>query len=361
MADELVLFSQQGHAGIITLNRPKALNALTFSMVDAISLQLLAWRDDPTIATVIIQSGGGRAFCAGGDIAEVVRIMDASGLDAAQQFFRHEYRLNWRIKNYPKPYVALIDGIVMGGGFGVSAHGHFRVHGAKTMMAMPETAIGFFPDVGGTYVLSRVPGELGMFLALTGARLNGEETVLSGVGTHFSGEQDQAAILTELSQIAPGDHAFDAVRATLDRLCPPISTADRNFAGVPARHIDQLFQAGDYAAIQAALAADDNEFANQQLARLNGMSPLSLHVTARQIRLGATLDFAACLQLEYQLVRHFLLDSDFREGVRAMVVDKDRNPQWRDELVAAVDNRDAMLERFFSPVVEPLTFDWTGL
>ena len=180
-----IRFERKGVLGIAILDRPAALNALTREMVQGAQPAIGAWKDDPAIAAVLVRSSGGRAFCAGGDIRAVTELARKDGVDAAAPFFRDEYRLNWRIAEFPKPYVALLDGVTMGGGVGISVHGRYRVVTEQTLIAMPETTIGFFPDVGGTWILPRCPGEIGMYLGLTGARLHAADSLEAGFGTHF--------------------------------------------------------------------------------------------------------------------------------------------------------------------------------
>jgi enoyl-CoA hydratase/carnithine racemase len=352
LSEQDIRFERVGCVGLVTLDRPKALHALTHDMVRRLSLQLVEWRTDNAVRLVVIKSSGGRAFCAGGDVAQVVRLCQNEGADAAIRFFHDEYRLNWRIKHYPKPYIALIDGIVMGGGFGVSAHGHFRILGYNTMMAMPETAIGFFPDVGGTHVLSRMENSLGMYLGLTGARLHGEQAVRSGFGSHLIDGARHDELLDRFTRLPGEDPVFREVAMVLDdyggRLGDgPVLDHDADIA--------RLFDGESYAEIRAALERDGGEFARQQLDVLARMSPLSLEVTVQQLVRGEILDFDECLQLEFQMVRHFLAKSDFAEGVRAMIIDKDRKPQWGKTGLAAGE-----IDEFFVPSQPPLEFDWKG-
>lgn len=343
-----IRFERKGSLGIVILDRPSALNALTRGMVQAMSLQLAAWKDDPEVGTVLVRSAGGRAFCAGGDIRAVTDLAKSEGVEAAAPFFHDEYRLNWRISQFPKPYVALLDGVTMGGGVGISAHGRYRVVTEQTLVAMPETLIGFFPDVGGTWVLSRDPA-LGMYLGLTGARLHAADALAAGFGSHFVPRDRLAALEEMLAQGKLVEASLDSVRDE-----PPAGT----LAGL-RQAIDHAFAAPTLAEIEQRLAGSD--WGRERLAELAQRSPMALAVTFAQLRRGAGMaDFAESLRLEYRMVHRFLGGHDFAEGVRALLVDKDKRPRWSHKGTAEVTA--AEVEAVMAPLPGgDLTFDWQGL
>lgn len=343
-----IRFERQGALGIAVLDRPAALNALTRGMVQALSLQLAAWKDDPDVAAVLVKSAGGRAFCAGGDIRAVTDLARAQGVEAAAPFFRDEYRMNWRISQFPKPYVALLDGVTMGGGVGISAHGRYRVMTEQTLVAMPETLIGFFPDVGGTWVLSRQPA-IGMYLGLTGARLQAGDSLEAGFGTHFL-PRDRLAALEEM---LVGGEPVDAALESLRREPPPDTLPGLRQA------IGHAFGAPTLAEIERRLG--ESEWGRERLAELAQRSPLSLAVTFAQLRRGAGMaDLAEALRLEYRMVHRFLGGHDFPEGVRALLVDKDKRPRWSHGSIAEVTP--AEVEAVMAPLPGgDLALDWQGV
>jgi enoyl-CoA hydratase len=346
MSEAEVLFERAGHAGIVTLNRPKALNALTHDMVLRMAETLAAWEADAGVRLVIVRAAGEKAFCAGGDIRRVYD-MGKAGDPAQRAFFADEYRLNVRIKRYPKPYVALVDGIVMGGGVGVSVHGSHRVGTERTTFAMPETGIGFFPDVGGSYFLPRMPQETGMMAALSAGRLKQADALWAGILTHAVSAADLDALTRALCE--EGD--ADAVLARF---------AARHDAGTPALaarapRIGELFDKSSVAEILAGLdvlagdASDaDAEWAAGLAATIRSKSPTSVLLAFAQLRRGAELDFEACMRLEYRIVSHILQGHDFYEGVRALIVDKDNAPVWSPATLAGV-SEDAVLAHFALP------------
>jgi enoyl-CoA hydratase/carnithine racemase len=317
--------SRQGRIGHILMDRPKALNALDLGMVRAIQAALDGWREDPHVHAVVIEGAGGRAFCAGGDIRAVRTDALTGELAAVERFFAEEYALNATIAEYPKPYIALIDGICMGGGIGVSVHGQVRVTTEAGQFAMPETAIAMFPDVGATYVLPRLPGALGTYLGLTGARLHGADAVHAGLATHFV----PAANLPALREAIPrcGVAAVAAHATTL----PAFTLAPHRAA------IDRCFGQDSVAAIVAALEAIGDDWSRETLAVMRSVSPSSLLWSFAAIRRGAGLMLRDALQAELRLTRHVAVHPDFVEGVRAMVVDKDRAPRWSPASLEAVD------------------------
>ena len=313
-----ILFERLGALGRIVLNRPKALNALTLAQVHALHPQLEAWAADPSVAAVAIEGAGEKAFCAGGDIRALFEACRTADMAHIAAFYRDEYRLNRRIKTYGKPYVALIDGIVMGGGVGVSVHGRYRVVTERTLFAMPETGIGFFPDVGGSYFLPRCPGQVGLYLGLTGARLRAADCLYAGIATHCVA----SARLDELraALAAGGD-----VAAILDSF-----HQDAGPAPLAAHRevIERCFAAPSLDGVLAALAAEEDGFAAETLAAIRAKSPTAGKVAFTQIRRGAGLDFDACMRMEFRLALRLAPAGDFAEGVRAVIIDKDGKPAW---------------------------------
>jgi enoyl-CoA hydratase len=345
-ADAPILFERRGALGLVTLNRPRQLNALSHDMAAALGAQLLRWRDDDAVQAVAIAGSGERAFCAGGDIRLIWEAGIGRGLESAA-FYADEYRMNHLIHVYPKPYVAFMDGIVMGGGAGVSVHGSHRLAGDRTLFAMPETGIGLFPDVGGTWFLPRMPGQTGMWLGLTGARLGPADAVMAGVCDLFAPSARHGHALAALAEGATPSEALAAIAAP-----PPEGGA----LGGLRDAIDRCFGGDSVAAVLDALAAEDTEWAAAQRAEILRKSPTSTLATFRQIREGARLDFAGCMALEYRLARFFMTRPDFFEGVRAAVIDKDGAPCWSPRRLEDVDP--AEIDAAFAPLPEgvELTF-----
>ncbi len=336
-----VLFERRGRAGLITLNRPKALNALTLGMVDAMDAQLRAWRTDGAVELVLVRGAGERAFCAGGDIRALYD-SGRAGTPYVIDFYAREYRLNRLIKRYPKPYIALINGIVMGGGVGVSIHGSARVCGEGTMFAMPETGIGLFPDVGGTHFLPRCPGETGLYLALTGARLDVTDSAYVGVATHVVPVAQHEALAASLC-----DDRLPFKRV-LSHYAVKSETKSK-IEGLRAA-IDRHFAVNSVAEIVSSLKRDGSLFADQTLKTLETKSPTSLRVTFAQIREGAKLGFEDCMRLEFRLTNRFMRGHDFYEGVRAVIIEKDNAPKWCPADLAGVSDSD--VARYFAPLGE---------
>ncbi|KAK6310184.1 hypothetical protein J4Q44_G00200650 [Coregonus suidteri] len=323
-----ILVEKVGNAGVITLNRPKALNALNMNMIRLIYPQLKKWETDKETDIVIIKGAGGKAFCAGGDIRAVTEAGKV-GDPLAKNFFREEYILNNTIGTYQKPYVALIDGITMGGGVGLSVHGRFRVATEKTLFAMPETAIGLFPDVGGGYFLPRLQGQLGLFLALTGFRLKGRDVQRAGVASHFVESQKIAALEKELVDLKTP--SIEEVSRVLDSY-QKRSSLDAEKPFVLEQHIDvidKLFQSNSVEGIVHNLKTDGSPFAQKQAETLAKMSPTSLKITFKQLQAGGAMSLQEVLVMEYRLSQACMVKgSDFYEGVRAVLVDKDHSPKW---------------------------------
>jgi enoyl-CoA hydratase len=347
-ADPDILFDRRGTAGLVTLNRPQALNAVSHAMVRALAGKLAEWEHDGAVTRVVIVANGGRAFSAGGDLRSLYDLGRAGRTDEALGYFRDEYALNARIKQYRKPYVALIDGIVMGGGVGVSAHGSHRVAGDRFAFAMPEVGIGFFPDIGGTWILPRLPGEVGAYCALTAERLNAADGVAAGVATHRVASER----FPELLEALCGAVSVDAL---LGVFAQPAGEGPV-MAQRPA--IDRLFKGDRVEDILAALDAEAagggaaSDFAGKTAALMRTKSPLSLKLALRQVRLGATLDFDACMRTEFRIVSRVVRGHDLYEGIRAVIVDKDQAPRWQPPMLAAVT--DAEVARHFAPLAREL-------
>ena len=342
--DPDILFERRGVAGLVTLNRPKALNAVTLGMVRALAAQLHAWAADEAVSRVIVSAAGDRAFSAGGDIRALYDLGRAGRHSDMLPFWREEYTLNALIKRYPKPYVSLIDGIVMGGGVGLSVHGSHRVAGDRYLFAMPEVSIGFFPDVGATWFLPRLPGELGAYCALTGERLKADDSVKATLATH----RVRSTRFAELRDALCADADVDVVLAGFaDPVAEGPTTAQRGA-------IDRLFRSKQVEHILAALDDEarsggaDAEFASVTAATIRAKSPTSLKLALAQVRGGKTLSFGACMATEFRIVSRIIHGHDFYEGVRAVIVDKDNAPRWRPDALEAVTQ--AEIDRHFSPL-----------
>jgi enoyl-CoA hydratase len=332
MAEAELLCERRGAAGLVTLNRPQALNALTHGMVLALSRALDEWAGDPAVTRIVVTGAGERAFCAGGDIRHLYDLGKAGRHEEALRFWRDEYPLNVRIKRYPKPYVALIDGIVMGGGVGISLHGSHRVAGERYQFAMPEVGIGFFPDVGATYALPRLPGATGTYLALTGDRVRGADALAFGLATHAVPSADFAKVTETLV-------AGEAVEDALARFARP---RDEAALAPERRTIDACFTSGSVPEILERLdaaAAQGSAFARKTAATILTKSPTSLAVAREQMRRGGALDLEAAMATEFRIVSRIIAGHDFYEGVRAAIIDKDGAPRWRPATLDAVDAR----------------------
>jgi enoyl-CoA hydratase len=346
------LFERRGTAGLVTLNRPQALNAVSHAMVGALARQLAEWEADPAVTRVIVTAAPGKAFSAGGDLRALYDLGRAGRFEDALGYFRDEYALNALIKRYRKPYVALIDGIVMGGGVGISVHGSHRVAGDRFTFAMPEVSIGFFPDIGATWFLPRMPGELGTYCALTGERLDPADGVAAGIATHRVASARFPDLVEALCGAAPVD-------ALLGAFAEPAGEGP-----VAARRgaIDQLFAGSRVEDILAALDAEasqngtgtgtDAAFASATAALIRTKSPTSLKITLEQMRRGSTLDFAKCMRTEFRIVSRVVQGHDLYEGIRAVIIDKDLAPRWQPPALAAVSA--AEVERHFAPLAHEL-------
>lgn len=326
-ADAEVLLEVKNKVGVITLNRPKALNALNLNMIRQIYPVLKKWDADPAVSLVLIKGTGDRAFCAGGDVREVAEAGKRGG-DLSKLFFKEEYMLNYAIGSLQTPYVALINGITMGGGVGLSVHGRFRVATESTLFAMPETAIGLFPDVGGGYVLPRMKGKLGIYLALTGHRLKGYDVKHAGVATHFVTSEKLTELESSLLNLVdPHANSIQEVLNDYDKKCSEEHSKEFVLEKF-TNQINSCFDQSSMEGIIKALEKDGTEWALKQIEILNKMSPTSLKITLRQLQEGAKLNLAGCLKMEYRLTQRCMEDNDFYEGIRAVLIDKDNSPKW---------------------------------
>ncbi|MDT9013432.1 enoyl-CoA hydratase/isomerase family protein [Novosphingobium sp. APW14] len=338
MTDEVII-RREGSAGFLSLNRPQAIHALTLPMVHAMTKALLEWRDDPEIKAVIIDHAEGRGFCSGGDIAFLRNSALNDGGTSGRKFFHDEYQLNHLIFTYEKPVVAFMDGITMGGGVGISQPARFHVATENTRYAMPETGIGLFPDVGGGWYLSRLPGRIGQFLALTGARLDGAECKWAGLATHYL-PHDTLAEAKE--RIACGHEPGQVLSALA--ITPPPAKIEANAAAI-AKH----FASDRYEDVLASLEGDDSEWAAKELATLRTKSPQTCKVALRQLHDSlACADFAANMVMEYRVASRVLTRPDFAEGVRAVIVDKDNSPRWNPATPEGVSNE--LIDSIFAPL-----------
>jgi enoyl-CoA hydratase len=325
MSDETLLARRDGRVGRILLNRPQALNAIDLPMIRACTQALRAWQEDPHVHGVVIEGAGDRAFCAGGDVRALRQYELGGEHHKAETFFREEYELNLMIATYRKPYIALIDGICMGGGIGLSVHAPYRVATEHAAFAMPETAIGFFPDIGATFFLPRLPGHMGTYLGLTGTRMQGADAVHAGLATHFVRREELPALSVALAHDGPG-----ALGAHVSPL-PAFSLAARRAA------IDHCFGTDSVSEIVHRLEALGDEWSAKTLAALRAVSPSALCWTLEALRRGANMTLPECQMAELALTRTTMRHPDFAEGVRAMVVDKDRKPRWQPPRIEEVD------------------------
>ncbi|GAA2612742.1 enoyl-CoA hydratase/isomerase family protein [Streptomyces axinellae] len=348
-----VLVSRDGRVGRIRLNRPRALNALDHAMVRLIAQALEDWERDERVAAVVVSGAGGRGLCAGGDIRGIHEDVRRGGGRESEAFWADEYRLNARIARYPKPYVALMDGVVMGGGVGISAHGSVRVVTERARVAMPETGIGFVPDVGGTWLLSRAPGELGTHLALTAAPVGAGDALLCGLADHHVPAAALDSFAEALADHTPAEalarFAAPAPEAELARRRGWIDTcyAGGDVAGILDRLRDHGRRGAEYA--KSAAEAEAAEAADSAAELIESRSPTALKVTLAALRRARRLPrLEEALDQEYRTSLATLHSHDFTEGVRAQIIDKDRSPRWSPAALAEVTERE--VERHFAPL-----------
>jgi enoyl-CoA hydratase len=342
MSDLIV--ERAGALGRIRLNRPKALNSLTMQMIHGIGIALDDFACDPAVAAVLVSGEGERGLCAGGDIRALYD-SGRAGTSDASDFFRAEYAMNARIAHYSKPYIAIMDGITMGGGVGISAHGSIRIVTERTRMAMPETGIGFFPDVGGTFLLPCAPGETGTYIGLTGAQIGGADAIYAGFADYFVPTQNLPALIEALAAVGK-----DTVR---EAVAPFTTTPETAPLATNRAEIDQIFAVQDVEQIIARLEQSATPFAAETLKVLLTKSPTSLKLTLRLLRLGGTsATLEECLEREFAGCQRILASHDFYEGVRAAVVDKDRNPKWSPATLAEVTG--AEVESYLTADIAPI-------
>ena len=350
MSAEEIVLGREGGLATLTIDRPRALNALTLDNYRCFAPALRAWAEDPSVHAVVVRGAGERAFCAGGDVRAVYEAGRgiSSDPDLTAVFFREEYELIRDIHRFPKPYLAIIDGITMGGGAGISVNGAYRIATERTLFAMPETAIGLFPDVGATHFLNRCPGRIGRYLGLTGARLNAGDTLYCGLATHFVAHERVEELIaalcgTERRQIQQvlSHFAMDPGPAPLAALRPAI---DRCFAPDSVEDVIETLGA------EVAAGGEWAGWAEETRAGLSTKSPTSLKITLRQLQIGRDYDVEAALVLEYRLTQHVMAAHDFYEGVRAILIDKDQKPRWRPATLAKVESD--MVEGYFSSIGE---------
>uniref|UniRef100_A0A669R0Z6 3-hydroxyisobutyryl-CoA hydrolase n=1 Tax=Phasianus colchicus TaxID=9054 RepID=A0A669R0Z6_PHACC len=342
-----VLLQKKGGAGIITLNRPKVLNALSLRMIQQIYPQIKAWEQDPETFLIIIKGTGEKAFCAGGDVRAIADAGKA-GDRMTQDYFRDEYTLNNAVGTCKKPYVALIDGITMGGGVGLSVHGHFRVATEKTVFAMPETAIGLFPDVGGGYFLPRLPGKIGYLLALTGFRLKGRDVLKAGIATHFVESEKLPDLEKDLIALKSPSKENIADLLNSYHMQTKIDQEKEFILDEHMEKINSIFAANSMEEIVQKLKQDGSPFAMKQLETINKMSPTSLKLALRQLREGASMSLQDVFTMEYRLSQACMRGHDFYEGVRAVLIDKDQSPRWKPAALEEVS--DEFVDNCFKPL-----------
>lgn len=353
-AEPDLIVRREGAAGIIRLNRPKAINAMTFEMSIGIDQALEQFEADPAVGLVLLEGAGERGLCAGGDIRGLYESSRAGG-DLGQRFWRQEYLMNARIAHFPKPYVAFMDGLVMGGGVGLSAHGSHRVVTEKTKLAMPEVGLGFFPDVGGTFLLSRSPGEIGTYFGLTGQTMNGPDAIYAKFADAVVPSGKLAALREALVNLRAGAGAAE-VTAAIGRFATGETSGP--VAALQAQ-IDRWFAHDRMADIVADLQRDGSELAQATLKALNEKSPRGMVVALKLLRLARqSSSLEQCLVREYRAALEVFRSDDFREGVRAAVIDKDRNPSWSPPRIEDVTPE--MVAPYFAEIgADELVFDTT--
>lgn len=354
-AENQILTEYNLHSRTIVLNRPRQLNALSHFMISRIQELYLEWENDDNVNLVIIK-GIGRAFCSGGDVAQVGRLGNAGNYNRSAYYFWREYIMNYTLGTYRKPHVALLNGIVMGGGAGISMHGKFRVATENTLFAMPETGLGLHPDVGASYFLSRLPGVLGEYVGLTGVRLDGAELLACGLATHFVHSTRLPLLEEKLAKVETIDP--NIISSVIDGLSNKVAVKDGS-----ALHrleiIEKCFSKETVEDILSALEVEAKSVAdkwlNSSIQSMKKASPVSLKITLRSIREGRRQQLHECLVREYRMTCHVILrkiSSDFYEGCRAILVDKDRNPKWRPDTLEHVTQD--MVDHYFSPLGEGL-------
>ncbi len=336
---EAVLFEKRGEAGIITLNRPKVLNAINLSMVRALQNQLNIWAHDNSITRVIVTGAGDKAFCAGGDLRSLHEFGKQGCFDKVLQFFREEFRLIHTIKTFPKPYISLMDGIVMGGGFGLSAHGSYRIAGDRYAFAMPEVSIGFFPDVGATYVLPRLPKHFGKYIALTGEKIGAWDALDSGLLTHVSQTLHMNDIIAEIS--VGKDIGY--VLNRYSNVSRPFQQSENLLQSKNCADMDFCFGQSTLLEVMAKLdacASSGSGLAKKTADIMRSKSPTSMAIVHEQMERGRYLSFNDALKLEFCIVSRIIHSFDFFEGIRAAIIDKDQKPAWTPSRIEDISRAD---------------------
>ena len=351
-----VLFEEQkgkdGNVGIITLNRPHALNALNHGMIIAMYQQLQIWKESHNIKLIFIRGAGDRAFCAGGDLRYTYDRYQKADQNLTH-LFRVEYQLNQLIFHYPKPYVAWLDGITMGGGVGISIHGSYRVGTERLVFAMPETGIGFFPDVGGTYFLPRLSRQIGFYLGLTGARLSGEQCYAAGIVQYQMPSNQSSEAINRLANEVSNTNLYEDVHQVLAQFTQPTQTSTIDALSDLSEH---HFSAESVEEILQNLQSSQSDACGEVAQTLLKKSPTSLKVTLRALQQGKTLTFDQCMQQELGLTHKFLQAHDFFEGIRALIIDKDQNPKWQPDSLSAV-TPSKLMEYFYNPAFSDTSSD----
>jgi enoyl-CoA hydratase len=343
-----ILFDSIGSAAVIRLNRPRALNSLNLPMVHAMKPALEQFAEDSAISCVILVGEGDRGLCAGGDVRAIHDLGRANDPEVTR-FWREEFPVNYTISRYPKPYVALMDGIVMGGGVGVASHGRYRIVTERTKLAMPETGIGYVPDVGATWLLSRAPGEAGTWMGLTGEIVDAADAIFAGFADYHVPSDRLGDVTDALGRLKPGASVED-VAALIEEFA---TSAGESRLATHRALIDQAFGFDTVEEIVAALERQEGEFAVGTRATIAKRSPTSLKLALRLLRLGAgSASLIECLEREFTVASELLRQHDFYEGVRAAIIDKDRNPQWRPATLAEVTETE--LDRYFAIGHQPL-------
>jgi len=336
--DQEILCQIEGNAGVITLNRPKALNALSLDMIRQITQNLLRWKDDKHVRTILIRSSTDKAFCAGGDIRSVYDARLQGDKELTVNIFQEEYLLNFMISIYPKPYISLIDGIAMGGGLGLSIHGSHRVVTERALLAMPETNIGFFPDVGAGYFLNQCPGEIGTFLGVLGESISGEDALYAGLATHHLASRDVEAIYNALTEAQSQEEVDDILQDAAGGQSDCFLQTHRNL-------IDRCFSFSTIEEIFEALQQESDSVAREWLKKSWKKSPTSLKLALSMIRRNKGMSLRDVLALDFQVSQHCVAKHDFLEGIRALLIDKDQNPSWSPSNLSDV-NEEVIAEYF---------------
>lgn len=342
--DKEILFDVQGAIGHVTLNRPKALNALTHEMCLLLDAKLKEWETDDSVKAVLVEGAGEKAFCAGGDIVKLYE-EGRKGADYPYHFYRDEYLLNARIKHFPKPYISFIDGIVMGGGVGVSVHGSHRIATERTLFAMPESGIGLFPDVGGSYFLPRCPGETGMYIGLTGARLTADDAVFIGIANSYVHSEKQEKLKEALISASYSEDVYGDIDDIIFKF------SDHPGDAPIVERLNQIgrhFGQNSVEAIIDSLQKDGDDWCLKTADMLLTKSPTSMKISYKEMRRGYHLTFDDCMRMEYRMVSRVVQGVDFYEGTRAAVIHKDRKPAWNPSTLAEVSKAD--VDAYFAPL-----------